>query len=107
MISTHILDTSQGCPAGGVQVLLEVLQGEKWVKVSEKKTNTEGRISFDVPRDPGTFRMSFEIDSYFHSKNQESFFLTTPVVFKVADTTRNYHVPLLVSPYGYTTYRGS
>jgi len=108
MISTHILDTSLGKPASGVWVTLEKKQepGE-WVSLKREQTNTDGRINFDCPYEKGIYRLSFEIEDYFSQNKCESFFQNTPVVFKVADTQRKYHVPLLLNPYGYSTYRGS
>ena len=107
MISTHILDTSNGTPAQNVEVVLDKRDGDSWTKLATEKTNADGRISFNCPRVAGDYRLSFEIEEYFKLKNLESFFLATPVVFKIVDINRKYHVPLLLNPYGYTTYRGS
>ncbi|MBL7665795.1 MAG: hydroxyisourate hydrolase [Bacteriovoracaceae bacterium] len=104
MISTHILDISQGQPAKGIEVLLEMEQKkDKWVQISLLSTNSDGRIVFDAAKDPGVYRLTFKIENYF----DENFFLNTPVVFQIKNTKRKYHVPLLLSPYGYSTYRGS
>ena len=105
MISTHILDTTKGVPAGNVQVVLEQQNGSTWKEIGKDKTNTDGRIVFNCPKEQGTYRLTFQIEDYF--KGQESFFLNTPVVFKITNTERKYHVPLLLNPYGYSTYRGS
>ncbi len=107
MISTHILDTSLGLPAAHVLVRLEKMQGASWQKISEEKTNTDGRISFDCEKISGTYRLTFEIEDYFKNSKKEFFFLQAPVIFKIEDTTRKYHVPLLLNPFGYSTYRGS
>jgi 5-hydroxyisourate hydrolase len=107
MISTHILDTSLGMPAKDVSVVLEKLEGLEWQKLFESKTNTDGRIAFDCAYEAGDYRLTFDIVDYFKSHNQESFFLNTPVAFRITDTKRKYHVPLLLNPYGYSTYRGS
>lgn len=107
MISTHILDTSKGNPAPGVQVKLERRENKEWVTIDENKTNDDGRIEFNCPKNEGIYRLLFETESYFKQNNLEHFFLTTPVVFQITDTQRNYHVPLLLNPYGYSTYRGS
>lgn len=105
MISTHILDTTKGMPASGVSVLLEREDTQGWQQVGEDKTNPDGRIVFDCPKVAGHYRLTFKIEEYY--KSQESFFLNTPVVFNIKNAERKYHVPLLLNPYGYSTYRGS
>jgi 5-hydroxyisourate hydrolase len=105
MISTHILDTTKGMPARDVAVSLERHQQGHWITIGEDKTNADGRIVFDCPREAGTYRLTFMIEEYF--QGEASFFLNTPVIFKIEDTARKYHVPLLLNPYGYSTYRGS
>ncbi len=107
MISTHILDTSLGLPAKDVRVVLEIFESNKWTLVSADKTNTDGRIVFNDKALAGDYRLTFETMEYFKRNNQEYFFLDTPVAFRVTDTSRKYHVPLLLNPYGYSTYRGS
>lgn len=107
MISTHILDTMAGDPAANVTVKLEMKHGDEWAVVSESRTNDDGRISFDCKSEAGDYRLTFNSDEYFKSKNVECFFLATPVVFRITNTNRKYHVPLLLNPYGYSTYRGS
>lgn len=107
MISTHILDTSLGVPAQGVKVLLEKLSGSSWQTISQEQTNVDGRISFSCPQVAATYRLTFEIDNYFKKNGVTPFFVSAPVIFSVIDTNRKYHVPLLLNPYGYSTYRGS
>lgn len=107
MISTHILDLSTGFPASDVPVILEKRVGETWTTLASLSTNADGRISFDCPRDPGAFRLTFGIESYFARHGQTSFFLNVPIGFQIVDTGRKYHVPLLLSPFGLSTYRGS
>lgn len=104
MISTHILDTSAGSPAAGVPVRLEKRSGDAWVVVGEEKTNSDGRISFACPAEGGTYVLRFDTKSYF---GKDAFFPDVPVVFHIVDTNRKYHVPLLLNPFGYSTYRGS
>ncbi len=108
MISTHILDTSKGLPAENVQITLEKkdLNGV-WKILGKGQTNIDGRLSFDCPKETGDYRLNFEIESYFEKIDCEFFFLDTTIVFHVASVDRKYHVPLLLNPYGYTTYRGS
>ncbi len=105
MISTHILDTTKGLPAADVPVVLEKQNGSSWKEVGMHKTNTDGRIVFQCPNEVGVYRLTFHVEEYF--KNEEHFFLNIPIVFKVKNSDRKYHVPLLLNPYGYSTYRGS
>jgi 5-hydroxyisourate hydrolase len=108
MISTHILDLTTGFPAKAVRVLLEKRDASGvWALVRDDETNADGRIVFDVPREAGAYRLTFSLESYFRSRGQEPFFLDAPVAFEIRDTGRKYHVPLLLSAYGWSTYRGS
>ena len=111
-ISTHILDTSQGRPAPGVSVTLEILNaGEGWSPLSQAETDSDGRIKQFVLSDPqlapGTYRLVFAVAKYFESLNQKSFYPEVAVTFLIAAGAEHYHVPLLISPFGYSTYRGS
>ncbi len=104
MISTHILDTSQGQPAAQVEVRLEKLdQNKRWMKIDQQQTNTDGRIQFNCHYEIGDYRLVFEIEEYFSN----SFFLDAVISFRIVDLNRKYHIPLLLNPFGYTTYRGS
>lgn len=108
MISTHVLDTSRGNPAAGVTVTLEKKSsGENFTKIGQAETNADGRIVFDCPYEAGTYRLVFQADGYFKKNQISSFFTVIPVSFEITDVTRKYHVPLLLNPYGYSTYRGS
>jgi 5-hydroxyisourate hydrolase len=112
MISTHVLDTSRGLPASGVLVTLEIKSNEKvphgeWKAIASEKTNADGRIVFSNPSDAGTYRLQFHTADYFVQLKAECFFPEVPVIFTIRDTSRKYHVPLLLNPYGYSTYRGS
>ncbi len=107
MISTHILDTSLGHPATGVTVQLGKKVGDNWTLVATEITNLDGRISFSCSPAPGSYRLLFQIEPYFIKNNITPFFTAIPVTFDITDTNRNYHVPLLLNPYGYSTYRGS
>jgi hydroxyisourate hydrolase len=98
-ISTHVLDTAAGRPAAGVPVTLEVLQGE-WTRVAVTRTDDNGRVAA-IPSTPGAVhRLVFDVSG------SSPFFPEVTVVFTVADEP-HYHVPLLLSPYGYSVYRGS
>lgn len=105
MISTHILDTSKGMPAANVTVTLEQKSGPDWKEIGKDQTNTDGRIVFDCPKVAGDYRLTFFIEDYF--KGEEHFFLNSPIIFRVKNTDRKYHVPLLLNPFGLSTYRGS
>lgn len=107
MISTHILDTSKGTPAAGVKVKLQMRLDRQWKEVSSGSTNNDGRFSFDCEKNPGVYQIIFEVESYLKQNSEETFFLNIPVVFNVENTGRKYHIPLLLSPFGYSTYRGS
>ena len=107
-ITTHILDVSKGKPAANVTVELEILSGKKWKKLSSKKTNKDGRVkdlmSPGAKIAAGTYRLNFKIGQYF---KDETFYPYAEIVFQVKKLDQHYHVPLLVSAYGYSTYRGS
>lgn len=113
MISTHVLDTSRGHPAAGVPVLLE------WVgdgsdlrrEVGRGRTDSDGRVRELVPEGTtahvGTYCLTFETAEYFTSVGSDTFYPRVTVLFTVRDGSQHHHVPLLLSPYGYATYRGS
>jgi 5-hydroxyisourate hydrolase len=111
-ITTHILDTSLGRPARGVPVTLEIQSGERsWELIGHGKTDADGRLKELLPRGhvlaEGIYRLTFDTASYFSSQSVESFYPEVAVVFHVRDVAQHYHVPLLLNPYGYSTYRGS
>jgi 5-hydroxyisourate hydrolase len=111
-ISTHVLDTSIGRPAAGVNVRLEVQQADDgWREIGRSSTDTDGRIGALVPAGASlaaaTYRLTFDVGAYFRARYIESFYPNVVVEFIVHDSASHHHVPLLVSPYGYTTYRGS
>ena len=110
-ISTHILDTSRGEPAAGVAVGLECRNpGDIWSPLGSGTTNADGRIPSLLPGkplSPGTYRLRFETGPYFTACRQDAFFPYVEVVFTIDDPGRRHHIPLLLSPFGYSTYRGS
>ncbi len=111
-ISTHVLDTERGRPASGVPVLLQVrTAGRRWKALAKATTDSNGRIlgllPSGVPLSAGTYRLVFDTSAYFRSGKVESFYPEVSVVFTIRDARQHYHVPLLLGPYGYTTYRGS
>jgi 5-hydroxyisourate hydrolase len=107
MISTHVLDTSLGNPAEGITVQLDKKSGDSWQKIGTEKTNADGRIAFQCPSEAGTYRLQFQIEDYFKKNKLTPFFVDATVQFHIENTQRKYHVPLLLNPYGYSTYRGS
>ena len=111
-ITTHVLDTAAGRPAAGVPVRLEVrLDGRGWVTLADRKTDADGRardlVAEGSKLDAGTYRLTFGTGAYFAAQGRETFFPEAAVVFEVRDPAQHHHVPLLLSPFGYSTYRGS
>jgi 5-hydroxyisourate hydrolase len=110
-ISTHVLDTSIGRPAAAVAVQLQRQSGGTWTEVSRAVTDHDGRVSALLPAaassDAGGYRLTFDVGEYFRGRGVESFYASVSIDFLVGDTNAHYHVPLLLSPYGYSTYRGS
>jgi len=110
-ITTHILDTARGCPAAAVAITLYREEGDAWVDVGTGNTNADGRIADLCPAGEtlpaGTYRMHFATSDYFRSIGCEVFYPWADVVFNVGAAGQHYHIPLLLSPYGYSTYRGS
>jgi 5-hydroxyisourate hydrolase len=109
-LTTHILDTSTGKPAAGIAVTLERNLTGSWKKIAHGITNSEGRISDMLMSgsflENGIYRLVFETGSYFKSQDKKTFYPQVAVEFEVTDHS-HYHVPLILNPYGYTTYRGS
>lgn len=111
-ITTHVLDTAEGKPAAGVHVVLQFWQaGKDWIPLAEGLTNEDGRLLEWMPPGstltPGVYRLMFDVRAYFERRKRAAFFPVVPIVFEIKDPNVHYHVPLLLSPYGYTTYRGS
>jgi len=110
-ITTHVLDTARGLPADGIRISLQRPTGkDQWEDIVFGVTNDDGRIPGFMPDDlviePGVYRMLFDTQDYFDAKGTKGFYPFVPVVFQIADTD-HYHVPLLLNPFGYSTYRGS
>ena len=111
-ITTHVLDLALGRPARGVPVRLEFHSADRgWVKISERATDDNGRIGDLVAAgsalETGHYRLTFETGEYFRARGESAFYPEVPVVFEIRDPKQHYHVPLLLSPFGYSTYRGS
>jgi 5-hydroxyisourate hydrolase len=109
-ITTHVLDTARGTPAAGVPVRLERLSGAGPEEIGRASTDADGRVRALGPQrlQPGTYRLVFGTDEYFASLDQrDAFFPEVTVTFTADGEAPHYHVPLLLSPFGYATYRGS
>jgi hydroxyisourate hydrolase len=106
-LSTHVLDTTRGEPAAGVPVRLDRRDGDGWTAVASGYTDEDGRLRQFVPRDAwgeGAYRLVFDTAAHL---GPDAFFPEVAIVFRVTDAERHLHVPLLLSPFGFTTYRGS
>ena len=109
-ITTHVLDTAHGRPAAGVRVELHRKSGNAWEQVGEGRTDANGRcqnLAGDKRIETGTYRLLFHASQYYEGAHTETFYSEIPIIFEVEDVGAHYHVPLLLSPYGYSTYRGS
>lgn len=107
-ISTHILDTSRGHPAEGIVVVLEREHEDGFHRAGAGTTDKDGRVKFvdgDVER--GIYRLRFALADYFKKTGTKAFFPTAEIIFVVENGSEKFHVPLLLNPFGYSTYRGS
>ena len=109
-ITTHILDTALGRPAAGVTISLMQKNEDKWTLLAQGVTNEDGRISDlldpQVTLSAGTYLMQFETGEYHRATGQQVFYPEVAIQFNLADQS-HYHIPLLLNPFGYSTYRGS
>jgi 5-hydroxyisourate hydrolase len=108
-LSTHVLDAASGQPAAGVRVTLERRDGDGWQPLGVAVTDDDGRARDLAPGGlgAGVHRLVFATGAYFAATGQTGFYPEVSVVFEVTDTGRHYHVPLLLSPFAFSTYRGS
>jgi 5-hydroxyisourate hydrolase len=110
-ITTHVLDVSLGRPATNVAVVLEAQSSAgQWAEAARGATDADGRLrewaaAKTLPA--GTYRLTFDTHAYFAARKIESFYPQVVIVFEVRDAQEHYHIPLLLSPFGYSTYRGS
>jgi len=109
-ITTHILDTTKGRPAAGVAIALLQQAGDSWQEIARGVTNSDGRIADLLPEEmeleAGVYKMKFYTHEYFAQAGTANFYPFVEIVFDVA-SAEHYHVPLLLNPFGYATYRGS
>lgn len=109
-ITTHVLDTSLGLPAAGILVSLGVREGAGYRELGQAVTDQDGRVRRFLPEAPlevATYRLAFETAAHFRASSRPSFFERVTLEFEVTDPQQHHHVPLLLSPFGYSTYRGS
>lgn len=108
-VTTHVLDAVAGTPAVGVGVALSVRQGDGWLALALGVTDADGRITSLGPErlEPGMYQVRFDVGAYFERTGRESFYPTVEIAFTLAHADEHYHVPLLLSPFAYSTYRGS
>lgn len=111
MITTHVLDTTSGKPAIGVSITLWRQVEDSWHKIGEGSTDSDGRLRTLMPSGtpgaPGMYRLTFDTGAYFTRLGLASFYPEVTIAFEVRDAQQHHHVPLLLSAFGYTTYRGS
>ena len=110
-ITTHVLDTAIGLAAPNIPVELEFEQAGIFKKISSKVTGTDGRIPDLLPEShplqKGIYRLTFNLNKYFFTQNRKSFFPYAVIVFEIENASQHHHVPLLLSGFGFSTYRGS
>jgi len=109
-ITTHVLDISRGCPAAGLRVELLIQSGTEWKSIGTGLTDVNGRCNAlmgGTKLEAGSYRLLFNAGAYYRERNTETFYSEIPIVFEILRTEAHYHVPLLLSPFGYSTYRGS
>ncbi|MES2587485.1 MAG: hydroxyisourate hydrolase [Bacteroidota bacterium] len=110
-ITTHILDTSKGKPAQGIQIILEKqINGNTWSEINRGNTNDDGRLPGLVTENTflefGVYRLVFDTETYYKNTQVEGLYPSVSIAFKVYEN-KHYHIPLLLNPFGYSTYRGS
>lgn len=109
-ITTHILDTTKGKPAQGVTIILYQDKNNAWTEIAKGITNADGRIpdllKKDILLQKGIYKIKFEVKEYFSKDQIATFYPYVEIVFDI-NTSEHYHIPLLLNPFGYSTYRGS
>ena len=110
-ISTHVLDTARGQPAKDIPVRLERQEAQGWRQLASARTDQDGRCAQLLPESeallPGTYRLGFDTAAYFAAHKAAGLYPLVEVTFQVRENEQSFHIPLLLSPNGYTTYRGS
>ena len=106
-VSTHVLDAVTGAPAASVAVSLAFRSADGWLAVESGETDADGRHRFGAVTEPGVYRLTFGTGGYFAARGVAAFYPEVVITFTVAGGAGHYHVPLLLSPFAYSTYRGS
>lgn len=110
-LSVHVLNLENGLPSAQVRVTLEQLHATGWLPLSEGITNQQGRVTALFPAgktlESGTYKVTFKTGDWFAEQDTRTFFPEVPVIFQADGEVEHYHIPLLLSPYGYSTYRGN
>jgi 5-hydroxyisourate hydrolase len=109
-LTTHVLDTARGRPAAGMRVAVEARDGDRWTTVGGGVTDADGRVPglvADGALRAGVHRLTFATGDWFRAQGLEGFYPEVTVACRIQDPADHHHVPLLLSPYGYSTYRGS
>ena len=109
-LSTHILDTALGRPAGGVSLALSQLSGDQWNEIGHGSTDSDGRcrtLLGERSLEAATYRIRFATADYFSAQQLSGLYPYVEIIFTVTDAAQHYHIPLLLTANGYTTYRGS
>ena len=108
-LTTHVLDSSVGAPAVGVAVVLEVADARGWTRVATGTTDDDGRLTDLGPEQlpSGTYRLSFAVGDHYAARGVETFYPEITVTCRIDEDQAHYHVPILLSPFAYSTYRGS
>jgi 5-hydroxyisourate hydrolase len=104
-VSTHVLDAAAGGPAAGVDVVLERRTDDGWTRLTARATDADGRVGdLAAEAEEGVYRLTFDVEGY---AGAEAFYPEVAVVFRITEAGAHHHVPLLLSPFAYSTYRGS
>jgi 5-hydroxyisourate hydrolase len=110
-ITTHVLDTAKGKPGVGINIVLEKKISSGYERIGGGRTNNDGRLpgllDENYNLEKGIYRISFDTESYYKEQGQKCFYPEASIVFEIENPSEHFHVPLLISGYGYSTYRGS
>ena len=108
-VTTHVLDATTGTPAVGLSVMLSARGEDGWLVIASGVTDADGRVGSLGPEslNTGIYQVRFDTGAYFARGGQESFYPSVEIAFHITDAEQHYHVPLLLSPFAYSTYRGS
>ncbi|MDA3625097.1 hydroxyisourate hydrolase [Saccharopolyspora oryzae] len=108
-VTTHVLDAARGKPAVDVAIRLEAAKGAEWEALADGRTDDDGRIKDLGPErlEAGDYRLTFDTGAYFEAQGTASFYPQVQITFRITDPEQHYHVPILLSPFAYSTYRGS